>query len=175
MKRVIAIALALLLCGCAGEAQEPGLRIYYPMQGEGGEDFALSSEGWESADPTVETLVERLLAGPEGEGLSSPFPEGVELLDWRLEEGVLTLNFSEGYSDLTGISLTMANFCCVLTCAELEGVEQVSITVVGQPLPEGSSGPFSPDALLTRGAGENEPEKPEDHIDEGMESKYNTE
>ena len=168
MTALLALALALLLCGCGQSGEEAAFYIYYPAAQDSAADFALGREQWTEASPTVEAAVERLLQPPAGEELRSVFPKGVRLRDWRLEAGVLTLNFSEDYSALTGVELTLANYCAALTCAELPGVERVSILVEGQPLPEGSSGPFSPEDLLR--SGEPGEENTNLHLDEGKES-----
>ena len=169
MRRIMALALALLLCGCAAGAQQEELLIYYPAGPES--ETLLGTEVWAQGEPTVEALVERMLTPPESEALTNPYPQGVRLRGWSLEEGTLTLDFSETYSDLAGVSLTLANFCAVATCTQLPGVQRLYITVEGQPLPEGSSGPFAPEDVLETGEGENEPENPTDHIDEAGESK----
>ena len=169
MRRLIALLLALTLCGCAAAAQESGISIFYLAPPES--ETLLGCEVWPEPDPTADALAERMLTPPQSEDLSSPYPEGVSLRGWTLEDGTLTLDFSEAYSDLSGISLTLANFCAVNTCAQLPGVERVAITVEGQPLPEGSSGPFAPSDVLDTGEGEKEPENPTDHIDEAGESK----
>lgn len=162
MRKLLAVlSLLMLLSGCGAGT---GPLIYYPQGADSPGDFALGSEVWAEApeELSVEALVGRMLADPQTEELRRVFPEGVRLRDWRQEEGVLTLNFSEDYSALTGVELTLANYCAAYTCAQLEGVEAVAVTVEGQPLPEGSSGPFAPSDLLTAGAAEN----PSAHIDE---------
>ena len=52
-----------------------------------------------------------------------------------------------------GISLTLANYCLVLTAAQMDGVEQVCITVEGQPLPEGGGGALAVSDVLLSGEG----------------------
>ena len=64
------------------------------------------------------------------EGLTSPFPRGVSLLSWDWDEeepGVLRITLSEQYGALTDISLTLADYCIVLTLSQLEEVEGVEI------------------------------------------------
>ena len=58
----------------------------------------------------------------------------MSLRSWGLEEGVLVLNLSEQYGGLTDISLTVADYCIVLTMSQLDGVEAVEINVAGQPV-----------------------------------------
>ena len=57
------------------------------------------------------------------------------MLSWELRaDGVLSLDLSEHYSGLSDVSLTLADYCIVLTLGQLESVEQVEITVAGRPL-----------------------------------------
>lgn len=140
MKRLIALLLAvslLLLSGCAGEEEE-GLRIYYgaDSQTEYGQ-AALDCELWEKQpeEVTPELLFERLMALPGRDDLVRLIPKNTRLRAWTLEEGLLTLDLSESYSDLSGIDLTLANYCLALTMTQLEGVGKVAILVEGSPLP----------------------------------------
>ena len=155
MRKVMALLLVLLLlCACAGERREESIFIYYPAVDALGEgDDSLGREVWRQvpSEVNVETLAERMLTPPEDGDLYAIFPSGLRLRGWSVEQRVLTLNFSEPYSALTGIRLTLANCCAALTFAQLPGVDRVSIQVEGQDLPEGSSGPFSPENLLRTG------------------------
>ena len=140
MRRLIALLLAvslLLLSGCAGEQKE-GLRIYYgaDSQAEYGQ-AALDYELWENQpeEVTPEQLFERLMVLPERDDLVRLLPKNTTLRAWTLEEGLLTLDLSESYSDLSGMDLTLANYCLTLTMTQLEGVSKVVILVEGRPLP----------------------------------------
>jgi spore germination protein GerM len=71
-----------------------------------------------------------LLAGPTQEGLTTPFPNGVTLQSWEWDEeldGNIKVRLSEQYSDLTDISLTLADYCIVLTLTQIDGVESVEL------------------------------------------------
>ena len=71
-------------------------------------------------DP-IPALVDALLSPPETQGLASPFPEGVRLLSWEVEEGRLHLDLSEQYGGLSGVDLTVADACLTLTLCQVEG------------------------------------------------------
>ena len=124
------LGLLLLLGSCSTAAEKGGYQLYFASGLEDGS--AILSEPYQGeADPGPRELMEALLSGPTEEELNSPFPSGVSLRSWGLEEGVLVLNLSEQYGGLTDISLTLADYCIVLTLSQLEGVDTVEITSTG--------------------------------------------
>lgn len=127
------LAALLLLAACGGreDREEQDFVLYYLLEGEPVHGSALDWEPYPGeADPGPEELLTALLAGPAQEGLASPFPRGVSLLSWDWDEeepGVLRITLSEQYGALTDISLTLADYCIVLTLSQLEEVEGVEI------------------------------------------------
>ena len=110
------------------------IRLYF-LDSQSSIGSAIASEPYTGTKTaTVRILVNALLSGPTREGLSSPFPAYTSLRGWSVEEGLLTLDLSEHYGDLSGIDLTLADYCIALTLCQLEGVDQVRITVAGSPL-----------------------------------------
>lgn len=105
----------------------------------------------------MEELVDALFSGPTQGGLTSPFPEGLSLQGWSLEDGLLTLSLSEQYGGLADVSLTLADYCLVLTLSQVDGVDAVQIQSARThlPLPQppdhagggGPSGSGGPDRL----------------------------
>lgn len=137
----ILLAAALLLPACGGREapqEEGGFRLWFAAD-EGQADYghgpALDSQAYVGEDdPGPEELLSALLAGPTQEGLRSPFPRGVTLrqLSWDEERpGVLLVGFSEQYGALADVSLTLADYCVVLTLAQAEGVDTVEISTQG--------------------------------------------
>lgn len=157
MRRLAALLLALcllLLSGCGQPEAPQGLQLYYPARSDtGGQSAALQGELWQDApaQPDPGQLVNRLLRPPQDPQLEQVFPEELRLLSWSVSEGLLTLDFSEEYSELSGISLTLANFSLVLTLTQLETVDCVTVTVEGEALPEGSGQNLSAADLLLTG------------------------
>ena len=142
-RRCVLLMLSLILAlapACSGGAPEgEGYRLYFLTAGETAHGSALDTEpytGVQGTDgagelhPTAGELLQALLEGPRTEGLTSPFPRGVTVLWWDWDgkrPGVLRVGLSEQYGGLTDISLTLADYCIVLTLSQLEGVEGVEI------------------------------------------------
>ena len=151
MKRlmILMLVLALLCAGCGerghGEVETEEYPVCFVTREETAEggDGGIASKSvvdWEyhalpPGQRALDGLIRTLLAGPEGEGLASPFPRGTSLRGWRQENGVVTLDLSEAYGGLSGVELTLADACIVLTLCRLEDVEAVYLTVDGRPRP----------------------------------------
>ena len=92
-RRLLALAGALLLAlpGCApassGESPAPEgtYQVYYSAMGDEHAPAAVDSAAYTLPEdaPPVPALLQALLSQPEQAGLSSPFPAGVRLLDWK--------------------------------------------------------------------------------------------
>ena len=137
-------ALALALTGCApaagGGTDQP---VYFaaplpegeparPVQGPA--VLCETRRIPEQAD-LLTALVECLLSGPVSDELRSPFPAGVyQLAPPTLTDGVCQVDLSEHYGGLSGVDLTVADYCIALTLLQVEGVEAVSILVEGEPI-----------------------------------------
>lgn len=103
----------------------------------------------------VEDLIEQLLAGPLDEEVAeSPFPLGVTLHSYTQEGGQVTVDLSEQYGGLSGIDLTVADYCIALTLCQIEGVESVVITVEGEDMAFRSTQQLDGNDVILTGAEE---------------------
>lgn len=153
----------LLLSACAlvegGEETQPqgAYKVYYAVTGE---QATVQVVDWEyrvpSSEDTTSALAELVLSQPETLGLASPAPSGTRLLSCQQEDGQLRLDLSEQYGGLSGVDLTVANSCLTLTLCQLEGVEEVYITVEGEPIPYQTLRAMGTDDVLLPGTGETE-------------------
>lgn len=153
----------LLLSACAlvegGEEIQPqgAYKVYYAVTGE---QATVQVVDWEyrvsSGEDTASALAELVLSQPETLGLASPAPSGTRLLSCQQEDGQLRLDLSEQYGGLSGVDLTVANSCLTLTLCQLEGVEEVYITVEGEPIPYQTLRAMGTDDVLLPGTGETE-------------------
>ena len=154
MRRGLALLLALALMalsGCAIVNQAVSdsantFQLYYLT------DFAQDPEGSLGGDaiagvPTVidgggdmeplalaRAMVEQLLEDPQGTEYRSAAPQGTTLLGLDLDGSHLTVDLSGAYSSLSGIFLTLADYCLTLSLTQVPGVKVVSVTVRGQEL-----------------------------------------
>lgn len=130
----LTLALLLTACGSGEDEQLEGSVLWFCTSGEANHGPALTTQIYEG-ETRPEALLAALLNGPTQEGLYTPFPRGVILRQCGWDEtrpGVLLVNLSEQYEALADISLTLADYCIVLTLTQVEGVETVEITTEGR-------------------------------------------
>lgn len=146
MKRGIALLMAglLFLCsGCAG-LQEPDkikMDFYYRISNDKPSGSAVIAETRYLESDAIPVVMETLLKGPLKEsGKMRTFPENVRLLSYAMNEGILTLDLSEGFASLSGYDLMLAQYCIVLTLSQLDNVDGINLMVDGQKVPGGASG-----------------------------------
>lgn len=83
----------------------------------------------------AQQLLEALLSPPDAPLLSSPFPNGTRLQELSISGKRALVNFNAAYSRLSGIDLSLADYCVVLTLTQLDGINAVTITANGYELP----------------------------------------
>ncbi|NBI66768.1 hypothetical protein D1646_08045 [Pseudoflavonifractor sp. 60] len=145
-------ALALVLAACGTQEKQAaaeGVQLWFAVdarQPDYGHGPALACEPYQppesqigtpegESDPNPGALLEALMNGPKDPELTSPFPRGLTFQWWEWDPdnpGTLRVGMSEQYGGLTDISLTLADYCIVLTLSQLEGVETVEITARGR-------------------------------------------
>lgn len=144
---LLAAALLLALCAACGHEPEEGSHylLYFLEQDSACHGSALGSEPYQPPEsqtgpsegqdaPNPGDLLQALVDGPRDPELASPFPRGLTFQWWEWDDehpGNLRVRMSEQYGGLTDISLTLADYCIVLTLGQLEGVETVEITSQG--------------------------------------------
>ena len=152
MKRRLLPVLAILMvilaaCSSHGSGGNQQLQLYFTSTQTHGP--SITGQPYSVKDtPTTEDLIAALLSGPTEKELRSPFPSGLALRSCRLENGLLRVDFSEQYGSLTNLSLTLADYCLVLTVCQLDEVERVEITCAGHPLPQHSHRPLSQEDVI---------------------------
>ena len=148
MRRRLSMTAALvlllsLLCACAAqhaqEMDENGYELYFlsDPNSAGGSDAIRAQEKRLTLDGAMETedCVRALMAGPDEPSLSSPIPEGTALKSLKVSGRRAQIDLSAQYARLTGIDLSLADYCITLTLTQLPNVNAVSITADGRELP----------------------------------------
>ena len=151
MKKIPLFILALLaalvaFASCAKSAQEDeesGYALYFlsDLDASGGGDAIAASSVRFTPDETMSTedcvraLMELLLAGPDEAALHSPIPEGTALRSLKVSGRRAEIDLSAQYARLSGIDLSLADYCITLTLSQLPNVNAVSITANGSELP----------------------------------------
>lgn len=140
MKRLIILLLAMstALCACAFPGSHEGqTAFYYPVAASSYtmEESYIQSEYRQVSDTELSRLIALYLQGPQDtQSFSSPFPAGTGLVSVSVDEKLLDVTLSAGFSACTGLELTIACACLTMTCLELTDVESVRIRSDGAQL-----------------------------------------
>ena len=143
---VLLCALTLLLSGC-GVAQkilseENVLQLYYPAElsaSQGGDAINSVGVAWDKL-PAEDKLAQAqavlalLMGGCQEEHFRSPVPMGTTLLDCQVKGSMVHVDFSAAYGQLSGMELTLADYCVALSLTQIPGIYSVRITVAGLEL-----------------------------------------
>ena len=153
--------LPLTLSGCSSGKIEHTMTVDIayaadPQQSEGGQAVVVERRTVPQAEgPALYLQVLNLAIGqPDSQKLISVYPPGLRVRSVTYADGIVTVDMSEEYQNLRGASLTLADYCTVLTLSGLTGVEGVVITTEGQPVGERSAGVIlrSDDAIYSNSA-----------------------
>lgn len=133
---LLLLCLALLLTGCAASRRTPKqtFRIYGLSGAPGGDAISAVDVDWSerkslTVDQQAQAALEQLLGACTEPGYRTPIPQGVTLRSCQLTGGMALVDFSQGYEQLSGIDLTIADYCVTLTLSQLPGISVVRITV----------------------------------------------
>ena len=109
------------------------VQLYFPAQ-DGRLLVPVSRTVYSSDD--VATAVFEFLRGPKADsGLETPLPEDTQLLGVSVKDGVVTINFSKGFTRIAEQSDggVQAMRALMLTCTRYPGIKRVKILVDGEP------------------------------------------
>ena len=149
MRGKISIAAILLLlvftlaaCGQNAQEKQGNYRLYLVSQAESarGED-AIAEYPVDIADEDCTTqelaqkLLDALLRGSGDARYLSPFPNGTQVQELSISGKRAHVDFTANYGRLSGIDLSLADYCVALTLTQLDGVNAVTITANGREIP----------------------------------------
>lgn len=132
MKRILLLLLLVLTCLLGACAQEPAetVEIYRVLTLQNrahGELVRAETLRLPAGADRIQATIDAFNAPAQDSGLENPLPEYAALISGILENGTLTLEAEPGYRVLTGMELTQANACVVLTFSALPDVERVTV------------------------------------------------
>ncbi len=167
MKRIVTLLLAVLLltltaCGSNAWDDRTYLKLYYPAdleENRGNDAIDHVNIAWDDmSQKDVQTQVEQVLALLMGEcsadKFTVPLPHGTLLRSCSVKNGIAYVDFSDVYGTLSGMDLTIADYCVALSLTQIVGVDQVSITVAGRELAYRDSHRFTAKDVLFSSTGE---------------------
>ena len=137
---IFLLTLIINIIGCNANNKEKIVTVenYYKIYYVNNSEDKLVSEDYyakeEDTDKLINELLERLTNVPEGITLKKPIPDEVKVKDIKKKGDVLSVNFSESYKQLTGISEILRRACVVKTLCQIEGINKVEYTIENQPL-----------------------------------------
>ena len=161
-KRIMLTALALVLLALAGcgvvQKEQEGLRLYYAASLDthrGGDAIDSVTIDWDELPQgdqvaRAESVLALLMGMCQEKGFQSPIPAGTTLRSVTIIGGTACVDFSGSYGQLSGMALTIADYCVALSLTQLEGIYAVRITVNEQDLAYRDNDLFlAGDVLLT--------------------------
>ena len=161
-KRIMLTALALVLLALAGcgvvQKEQEGLRLYYAASLDthrGGDAIDSVTIDWDELPQgdqvaRAESVLALLMGMCREKGFQSPIPDGTTLRSVTIIGGTACVDFSGSYGQLSGMALTIADYCVALSLTQLDGIYAVRITVNEQELAYRDNDLFlAGDVLLT--------------------------
>lgn len=131
------VFLAQSLSGCQkenGTIEEGKTYIYYTdkkITKLVPEEYKIKAD---DEDGKVEELLKELQLNTDNVEILKAIPNGVEVSDYELEDGVLSLSFNVEYLSMSKPQEILTRAAVVFTMTQLPEVSYVSISVAGQPL-----------------------------------------
>ena len=161
-KLIVLTALALVLLALAGcgvvQKEQEGLRLYYAASLDthrGGDAIDSVTIDWDELPQgdqvaRAESVLTLLMGMCQEKGFQSPIPAGTTLRSVTIIGGTACVDFSGSYGQLSGMALTIADYCVALSLTQLDGIYAVRITVNEQELAYRDNDLFlAGDVLLT--------------------------
>ena len=137
---LIFLLFIINISGCNNQVKEQIVedenyyKIYYVNNLE---DKLVSEDYFAKEDKTdklVKELIGRLTSIPDGITLKKPIPDEVKIKGIKIKDDCVTINFSETYKQITGISEILRRACVVKTLCQIDGINKVEYTIEDQPL-----------------------------------------
>lgn len=111
-------------------------------------DYEISGK---TASDQVEQMLEDYKTLPKKEDLNSFFQKGISVLDWKLEDEKLDLNFNSAYRDMKPSEELLFRYFLVRSLCQIDGVDYVSFFVETEALKDAENqnvGYMNPDSFV---------------------------
>lgn len=148
------IVLALILAACmtmtacagklgmSGDAEDDDnkVKIYYVNSSETGivaDDYTLTSD-IKDTDAVIAELIEQLSQNPDTFSYEAPLAGRIALIDYKLTDDSLILNFNESYNSVDHVTEILDRAAMVRTLTQIDAVKTVTFQVGGSPLTDAS-------------------------------------
>lgn len=157
---VLCVAVAVLLaCNMIPEKEDDAdtLSLYCPVAetelAGGGDAIGAVRVDWqemrgETVQAQAEEVLRLLLGGCSDKNFRMAMPFGTKLLSCKVTGSTVWVDFSSSYGQLSGMKLTMADYCVALSLVQIPGVYTVHITVNGRELDYRARDYFRADDVL---------------------------
>lgn len=137
------LAMCVFLSGCVQNTMSPQekyldtkwVNVYYASAQAGDMTPAIACEACEipqgSLRQTVYAIYSQSCKKPVDNSLKSPIPNDALLKNVAIDGDCITLDISREYDNMSGFARTVADSCLAMSLCELEGINNVIISVDG--------------------------------------------
>ena len=140
-KKVLCILCTVILvfgmtgCGEKTDKQLMSYQVFYiNSDGSGltGKTYQLKDAKQDLVSVIKELIIR--LQTPQEESLKSPIDEGIQVVDYQIKENQLSVYFSAGYTNKSGLDEILSRAAIVKTLCQIQEIEYVEFYVEDQPL-----------------------------------------
>lgn len=140
-KKVLCILYTVILvfgmtgCGEKTDKQLMSYQVFYiNSDGSGltGKTYQLKDAKQDLVSVIKELIIR--LQTPQEESLKSPIDEGIQVVDYQIKENKLSVYFSAGYNNKSGLDEILSRAAIVKTLCQIQEIEYVEFYVEDQPL-----------------------------------------
>lgn len=140
-KKILCILCTVILvfgmtgCGEQTDKQLMSYQVFYiNSDGSGltGKTYQLKDAKQDLVSVIKELIIR--LQTPQEESLKSPIDEGIQVVDYQIKENQLSVYFSAGYNNKSGLDEILSRAAIVKTLCQIQEIEYVEFYVEDQPL-----------------------------------------
>lgn len=133
----MAFAMLFSLASCEKESEDDFLIAYTNSTNDDVEyyRYPMNDKAAKSGAEIVNELISQLFTEDREDGVHySPLPAEVQLNSVTIDDGVVSLDFSEEYANLSNVQELILKACVVITLAQLDDVNSIRFTINGSPI-----------------------------------------